>query len=162
MLRAFCILAAGGRAVQPYIVKAVVDSNGEIIKLRHSNPDVGYIIKPEVAKWIVNDCLVAVVNERENGGTGWRAKLDKWQVFGKTGTANMAKVGEKGYEENSNIASFVAGAPAEDPAVMVLVSIRRPNGRLGKGDSGGAVASPVVGRILEKTLNYLRVPEQVL
>ena len=162
MLRAFCILAAGGRAVQPYIVKAVVDSNGEIIKLRHSSPDVGYIIKPEVAKWIVNDCLVGVVNERENGGTGWRAKLDKWQVFGKTGTANIAKVGERGYEENSNIASFVAGAPADDPAVIVLVSIRRPNSRLGKGDSGGAVASPVAGRILEKTLNYLRVPEQVL
>lgn len=162
MLRAFCILASGGRAVQPYIVKAVVDSNGEIIKLRHSSPDVGYIIKPEVAKWIVNDCLVGVVNERDNGGTGWRAKLDKWQVFGKTGTANIAKVGERGYEDNSNIASFIAGAPAEDPAVIVLVSIRKPNGRLGKGDSGGAVASPVVGRILEKTLKYLRVPERVL
>ena len=162
MLRAFCILASGGRAVEPYIVKAIVDSNGEIIKLRHSSPDVGYIIKPEVAKWIVNDCLVGVVNERENGGTGWRAKLGKWQVFGKTGTANIAKVGERGYEENSNLASFIAGAPAKDPAVIVLVSIRRPNGRLGKGDSGGAVASPVVGRILEKTLNYLRVPERSL
>jgi cell division protein FtsI/penicillin-binding protein 2 len=162
MLRAFCILAGDGRAVQPYIVKAVVDSNGEIIKLRHSSPDVGYIIKPEVAKWIVNDCLVGVVNERKNGGTGWRAKLDKWQVFGKTGTANIARVGERGYEDNSNLASFIAGAPAQDPAVIVLVSIRRPNGRLGKGDSGGAVASPVVGRILEKTLKYLRVPERVL
>ncbi len=162
MLRAFCTIAADGRAVQPYIVKAIVDSNGEIIKLRHSNPDVGYIIKPEVAKWIVNDCLVGVVNERKNGGTGWRAKLDKWQVFGKTGTANIAKVGERGYEENSNIASFIAGAPAEDPVAIVLVSIRRPNGRLGKGDSGGAVASPVAGRILEKTLNYLRIPQRVL
>jgi cell division protein FtsI/penicillin-binding protein 2 len=162
MLRAFCILAADGRTVQPHIVKAIVDGNGEVIKLRHSSPDVGYIIKPEVARWIVKDCLVGVVNERDSGGTGWRAKLDKWQVFGKTGTANIAKVGERGYEDNSNLASFIAGAPAEDPAVIVLVSIRRPNGRLGKGDSGGSVASPVVGRILEKTLNYLRVPERVL
>ncbi|MBW8038914.1 MAG: penicillin-binding protein 2 [Planctomycetes bacterium] len=162
MLQAFCILASGGRAVQPYLVKAIVDSSGEVIKRRHSSPDVGYIIKPEVAKWIVNDCLVGVVNERENGGTGWRAKLEKWQVFGKTGTANIAKVGEKGYEDNSNLASFIAGAPAKDPAVIVLVSIRKPNGRLGKGDSGGAVASPVVGRILEKTLKYLRVPERSL
>jgi cell division protein FtsI/penicillin-binding protein 2 len=162
MLRAFCILASGGRAVQPYLVKAIVDSKGEIINLRQSAPDVGYIIKPEVAKWIVNDCLVGVVNERDNGGTGWRAKLDKWQVFGKTGTANIAKVGVKGYEDNSNLASFIAGAPAEDPAVVVLVSIRKPNGRLGKGDSGGVVASPVVGRILEKTLNYLRVPGRTI
>ena len=155
MVQAYCILANGGRMVRPFMVKAIVDNNGEIIQIKRPVPPVGYIIRREVAEWIVRDCLVGVVNERSNGGTGWRAKLDKWQVFGKTGTANISRVGQKGYEENSNIASFVAGAPAEDPAIVVLVSIRRPNGRLGKGDSGGAVASPVAGRIIEKTLTYL-------
>jgi len=155
MLRAFCILANGGRSVRPYLVKAIVGSDGEVIKLNRPPPPVGFVISPEAAKWIVNDCLVGVVNEKENGGTGWRAKLEKWQVFGKTGTANIAKVGEKGYAEKSNIASFIAGAPAEDPAVIVLVSIRKPNSRLGKGDSGGAVASPVAAKIIEKTLTYL-------
>ena len=155
MLQAYCILANGGRLVRPFMVKAIVDNNGEIVQIKRPPPPVGYIIKREVAEWIVNDCLVGVVNERNNGGTGWRAKLDKWQVFGKTGTANIARIGQAGYEDNSNIASFVAGAPAEDPAIVVLVSIRRPNGRLGKGDSGGAVASPVAGRIIEKILTYL-------
>jgi cell division protein FtsI/penicillin-binding protein 2 len=155
MLQAYCILANGGRMVRPYLVKAIVDNNGEIIQVKRPVPPVGYIIKREVAEWIVTDCLVGVVNEKSNGGTGWRAKLDKWQVFGKTGTANIARVGQRGYEDNSNIASFVAGAPAEDPAIVVFVSIRRPNGRLGKGDSGGAVASPVAGSIIEKTLTYL-------
>ena len=116
---------------------------------------VGYVIKRDVAEWMINDCLVGVVNERSDGGTGWRAKLDKWQVFGKTGTANIANIGTGGYDENSNIASFIAGAPAENPRIVVLVSIRRPNGRLGLGDSGGAVASPVAGKIIEKTLTYL-------
>jgi cell division protein FtsI/penicillin-binding protein 2 len=157
MIRAYCILANGGRLVRPFIVRAVVDNDGNITELKRPPPPVGYIIKPEVANWIVNDVLVGVVNERSNGGTGWRAKLDNWQVFGKTGTANIAKVGERGYEANSNIASFVAGAPVKDPAIVVLVSVRRPNGRLGKGDSGGSVASPVAGRIIEKTLNYLGV-----
>ncbi|MHC4557679.1 MAG: peptidoglycan D,D-transpeptidase FtsI family protein [Planctomycetota bacterium] len=157
MLQAYCILANGGRLVRPYLVKAIVDHNGDITELKQPLPPVGYIIKPEIARWIVTDCLVGVVNERDNGGTGWRAKLEKWQVFGKTGTANIAKVGEKGYADNSNLASFVAGAPAENPAIIVFVSIRRPNGSLGKGDSGGAVASPVAGRIIEKTLNYLGV-----
>jgi cell division protein FtsI/penicillin-binding protein 2 len=155
MLQAYCILANGGRMIRPYLVKAIVDNNGEIVQIKRPVPPVGYIIKREVAEWIVQDCLVGVVNEKDNGGTGWRAKLDKWQVFGKTGTANIARVGQKGYEDNSNIASFVAGAPAEDPAIVVMVSIRRPNGRLGKGDSGGAVASPVAGRIIEKALTYL-------
>ncbi len=157
MLRAFCILANDGRLVRPYLVKAIVGHDGDITELKRPLPPVGYIVKPEVAKWIVNDCLVGVVNERDNGGTGWRAKLEKWQVFGKTGTSNIARIGEKGYEDNSNLASFVAGAPVEDPAIIVFVSVRRPNGKLGKGDSGGSVASPVAGRIIEKTLNYLGV-----
>lgn len=137
LVRAFCVLASGGRAIRPYLVKAVVDSKGEIVKQRESSPDVGYIVKPEVAKWIVNDCLVGVVNERENGGTGWRAKLEKWQVFGKTGTAQLARSDGRGYEPNAYVASFVAGAPAEDPEVVVLVSIYKPNTRLGKGYTGG-------------------------
>ena len=167
MLRAYCILANGGRLVQPYLVKAVIDNDGDIVQIRHPIPPVGYIIKPEVAKWLVTNVMVGVVNEKNNGGTGYRAKLDKWQVFGKTGTANIAKVGVKGYEDNANIASFVAGAPAEDPAIVVLVSVRRPNGKLGIGDSGGAVASPVAGRIIERTLTYLGVeptekPKQIV
>jgi len=36
-----------------------------------------------------------------------------------------------------------------------LVSIRKPNKKLGKGYNGGVVASPVAGKIVEKTLNYL-------
>ncbi len=155
IVRAFCVLANGGRSVRPFVVRAIVDKDGEIIKLKRPPPAVGFVISPEAAKWIVTDALVGVVNERKNGGTGWRAKLEKWQVFGKTGTANIAKTGERGYEENSNIASFVAGAPAEEPRVVVFVSVRRPNSRLGKGDTGGVVASPVVAEILEKTLTYL-------
>jgi stage V sporulation protein D (sporulation-specific penicillin-binding protein) len=96
-----------------------------------------------------------VVNE----GTGKKAKLEKWQVFGKTGTANVAKKNERGYSESEYIASFVAGAPAEEPAVIVMVSVFKPNVELGKGYTGGTVAAPVAARILEKTLNYLGVPE---
>ena len=71
----------------------------------------------------------------------------------------MAKSNERGYSESEYIASFIAGAPAEDPAVVVLVSIRKPNVELRKGYTGGTVAAPVAARILEKTLKYLGVPE---
>jgi len=161
LIRAFCILTSGGRLVRPYLVKAVVDSAGEIIELRESSlrhGGVGYIIKPEVAKWIVTEALVGVVNE----GTGKRAGLEKWQVFGKTGTAQLAKSNERGYSESDYVASFVAGAPAEEPEAIVLVSIYKPNVKLGKGYTGGTVAAPVAARILEKTLKYLRVPERSL
>ncbi|MBA7658160.1 Stage V sporulation protein D [subsurface metagenome] len=133
------------------MVKAIVGNNGEIIKLKRPPPAVGYVVKPEVAKWIVTEALVGVVNE----GTGKKAGLEKWQVFGKTGTANIAKSDERGYSDSDYVASFVAGAPAAEPAVVVLVSIRKPNIKLGKGYTGGTVAAPVAAGILEKTLNYL-------
>ncbi|MBN2455696.1 MAG: penicillin-binding protein 2 [Sedimentisphaerales bacterium] len=158
LVRAFCILANRGRYVRPYLVKAMVDSEGKVTQLKRPAPPIGFVVRPEVADWIVTDALVGVVNEKKNGGTGWRARLDKWQVFGKTGTAQMAKKKQKGYSENDYIASFVAGAPAEDPRIVVLVSICRPNRKLGKGYTGGAVASPVAAKIIEKTLNYLQQP----
>ncbi|MHC4534501.1 MAG: peptidoglycan D,D-transpeptidase FtsI family protein [Planctomycetota bacterium] len=149
LIRAFCILANRGRMVRPFLVRAVVNSKGEITELKRPLPPVGYIVKPEVAQWIVNEALVGVVNEKK------RAKLEKWQVFGKTGTANIAKSNERGYSKSDYVASFLAGAPVEDPAIVVLVSIRKPNKSLGKGYTGGIVASPVAGAIIEKTLNYL-------
>lgn len=158
LVRAFCVLANGGHAVRPHVVRAMVDHNGKVIKQNGGQRTrVGFVVKPEVAKWIVNEALVGVVNE----GTGSRAKLEKWQVFGKTGTANIAKEDERGYSDTDYVASFIAGAPADDPAVLVLVSIRKPDKSLGKGYTGGAVASPVAAAILEKTLNYLKVPPTV-
>jgi cell division protein FtsI (penicillin-binding protein 3) len=153
LVRAFCILANGGRAVQPFLVRAIVDNSGEIIMLKEEGPSAGFIVDPEVAKWIVTDAMVDVVNNEK--GTGKLAKLDKWQVFGKTGTANVAAGDRRGYSETDFIASFIGGAPAEDPKVIVLVSIRKPNVALHKGYTGGTVAAPVVGRILEETLPYL-------
>jgi cell division protein FtsI (penicillin-binding protein 3) len=151
LVRAFCILANGGRPVQPFLVKAMVGNSGQIIKLKRPPPDVGFVIKPQVARWIVSDALLGVVNE----GTGRKAKLEKWQVFGKTGTANIAKSNQRGYDDNAYVASFVAGAPADDPAVVVLVSIRKPNIELGRGYTGGTIAAPAAAGIIEKTLTYL-------
>jgi cell division protein FtsI/penicillin-binding protein 2 len=161
MLQAFCILSNGGRAVTPHVVKAIVDPDGNIVKFWDAPPPVGYIISPQVADWIVKDALVGVVNEKSEGGTGWRARLDKWQVYGKTGTANIARSDGKGYSEDDYIASFLAGAPAQNPAIVVLVSIRKPNKHLGKGYTGGAVASPVAGQIIAKTLTYLERHQQL-
>lgn len=151
LIRAFCILSNGGRSVRPFLVRAMVDSEGKIIENKQPKPSAEFVVKPDVAKWVVTDALVGVVNE----GTGRPAKLEKWQVFGKTGTANIANSNRRGYSQTDYIASFIGGAPAKDPKVLVLVSVRKPKVSLGRGYTGGRVASPVVGRILEKTLTYL-------
>jgi cell division protein FtsI/penicillin-binding protein 2 len=158
MLRAFCMLANGGRLVWPHVVRAMVTADGTVVDMRPSQLRVGYIIKPDVAEWLVTHALVSVVNEKT--GTGIKAKLDKWEVFGKTGTGQLATPGSKGYVKDAYTASFIGGAPADDPKVVVLISIRKPNVKLKKGYTGGSVAAPVGGVILEKTLTYLGVPPQ--
>ena len=156
LVRAFGVLANQGRMVKPHIVEAFVDAEGRPHR-RHSGYEianqVGYIIDPKIAKYMVEDALTAVINHPK--GTGKRDALKRWQVFGKTGTAQLARPDRKGYEENAFIASFIAGAPAPDPAVVVLVSVRRPNRKLGKGYTGGTVSAPVAKEILERTLTYL-------
>ncbi|MBN2593844.1 MAG: penicillin-binding protein 2 [Sedimentisphaerales bacterium] len=151
LIRAYCILGNGGKLVEPYLVKAIVDSDGKTVKINHPTPPVAYVVKPEIAKWIISDAMAAVVNE----GTGKRAKLEKWQVFGKTGTANIYDPAIRTYSDTDYIASFICGAPAENPEIIVLVSIRKPNKKLGNGYTGGVVASPVAAKIIEKTLTYL-------
>ncbi|MCD6176096.1 MAG: penicillin-binding protein 2 [Planctomycetes bacterium] len=152
--RAYSILANGGYIVKPHIVRAVVDNQGEIIEDKQPVNRMGYIIKTEVANWMVQHALTDAVNE----GTGDKAKLENCQAWGKTGTANIAIDGH--YDWRNYVASFVGGAPADKPAVVVLVSIRKPKRSLGKGYSGGRVAAPVVGEILKNTLRYLGVVEE--
>ena len=150
MARAYCILANGGSLIHPHLVKAVVNSRGEITDFTPAVNGTGYVIKPEIAHWIVRKALTDVVNE----GTGDQAAIEGIQVFGKTGTANIA-LPTGGYDTKNYVASFAGGAPADHPRVVVLVSIRRPDRSLGKGYSGGRVAAPVMKEILEKTLTYL-------
>jgi cell division protein FtsI/penicillin-binding protein 2 len=152
MVRAFCVLANGGRAIRLHLVNGMIQPDGSMTDMRPPALRVGYVIRPDVAKWVVNDALVAVIQE----GTGKKAQLKNWQVFGKTGTAQLARSDGRGYEEHAYIASFLGGAPVENPRVVVMVSFRRPNPKKG-GYTGGVVAAPVAGEILEKTLTYLQV-----
>ncbi len=154
MCRAYSILANGGYAVKPHIVRAIVDQDGQIIEDRRPGIRTGYILKTEVADWMVQKALVDAVRE----GTGDKAIIEGCQVFGKTGTANIA-LPTGGYDKRNYVASFIGGAPAEHPAVVLLVSIRKPNRSLGKGYSGGRVAAPVAREILENTLSYLGLLE---
>ena len=151
LVQAFCVLANGGYPVRPFLVRATVDNTGKIVKLNQPAAPTQPIINPTVARWIVSDALVGVVKE----GTGTKAAVKKWQVFGKTGTANIANSDRRGYSDRDYVASFIGGAPANDPAIVVLVSIRKPNTRLGKGYTGGAVAAPVASKIIERTLTYM-------
>ncbi len=153
MACAYSVLANHGRPIKPHLVKAIVNGQGNKVKLQEPLQTASFIVSEKTTRWIVEKALVAVVQE----GTGKKAAIEGRQVWGKTGTANIAKTGRGGYDEENYVASFICGSPPEEPAVVVLVSIRKPNRSLSKGYTGGSVAAPAAKEILEKTLNYLKI-----
>ncbi|WP_275266276.1 stage V sporulation protein D [Calorimonas adulescens] len=141
MITAFSAIANGGKLFQPYIVKAITDNNGNVVK-KYEPVLVRQVISEETSREM-RDILEGVVAN----GTGHSAYLEGYRVAGKTGTSEK-------YQQGKYIASFAAFAPADDPKVAVLVVIDEPNTF---SHMGGAIAAPVVKSILSDTLRYLNV-----
>ena len=152
MLRAFCAIANGGLLYEPRIVREVVAENGEVLWRSVADEQPSRALEKPVAK-IMRERILADVVQR---GTGTRAKLFGWGVFGKTGTSQVA--GEGGYLADKFVGSFLGGAPIDEPRVCAMVVIGEPQRSLGY--YGGTVAAPAVGAILEQTLGYLGTPAE--
>ena len=136
--------------MKPYLVKAITNSEGQIVK-EFRPVRVRRVISARTAR-LTRNILKTVITE---GGTGVNAALEGYTVCGKTGTAR--KLSPNGtYDKDRHIASFVGMAPADDPAVAVLVIIDEPQGAY----YGGTVAAPVFKKIVQGTLPYLNIPPQ--
>ena len=155
VVTAFSSFCNGGVLMKPRIVRGVIGSDGRTLE-DHSQPvPVRNVLAPETAQRFRLEALVETVIS----GTGKSAKTLHWQVFGKTGTAQIANPGGRGYQQGKYTASFVGGAPAANPRVVAVVSVYKPT----KGGSyyGGVVAAPTVGAILGDTLEHLQVPHEL-
>jgi len=150
LVTAFSALVNDGVLLRPRVVRAITDHDGRIIRDRSAPIVVRRAISARVAAIMAKNVLVRVVNE----GTGRRARLERYQVLGKTGTAQVPRRGRRGYEPDAYLSSFVGAVPARDPRIAVLVMIRKPKGAY----YGGTVAAPVVREIMAETLAYLKVP----
>ncbi|MBW1867412.1 MAG: penicillin-binding protein 2, partial [Deltaproteobacteria bacterium] len=143
-------IANDGILMKPYIVQAVTDQNGRLVK-NISPREVRRVVSPETAR-TVRRILQTVTT---SGGTGVQAALDGYTVCGKTGTAQ--KVDRTGtYSKGKYVASFVGFAPARAPELTILVIVNEPE----KQHYGGIVAAPVFKKIAEESLNYLNIPFQ--
>ncbi|MEX0742700.1 MAG: penicillin-binding protein 2, partial [Phycisphaeraceae bacterium] len=92
-------------------------------------------------------------------GTGRRVNSEIYRLWGKTGTAQMARTDGGGYAPGKYTASFICGAPLLDPKIIVVVSVHEPDPSIGY--YGGIVAAPVAQAVVEQTLGYLGVPSDV-
>lgn len=128
------IIANGGIVYQPYLVKEILDSKGEV--LREFKP----VKKRDVQ---LDSKTIKTVQEGLNrvtlpGGTAGKA-FNGFPVVvaGKTGSAEVP-----GKESH---AWFIGYAPADNPELVLVVLIEN-------GGTGGGVAAPLARKIMEEYL----------
>ncbi len=145
---AYSAIANGGLYMRPYFVEKVNHPNG--MTIQKTNPQVLRRVVSERTARTVRNMLKSVVSK---GGTGEKARTASYNVAGKTGTSQKIDKKLKRYSNQKLIASFAGFAPADDPAITVLVIIDEPQKMM----SGGAIAAPTFSRITSQTLNYLHI-----
>jgi cell division protein FtsI/penicillin-binding protein 2 len=137
----------GGKLLRPYVVRAVLEPGGRIIK--KNGPHLVRTAMSDSTSKMLREFLEGVVA----GGTGERAGVPGYSVGGKTGTAQIPLSRGRGYAEGRYIASFMGFAPVGSPSVAGIVIIKEPTGAYW----GGEIAAPVFGRIIRRTLPYMDV-----
>ena len=146
LLAGVSAIANGGTYMQPYIVKEITDSEGNII-VSNEPTEVREVVSEETSKTICEMLEYAVEHNYKN-----TAYIEGYKIAGKTGTSE--KVDNGSYENNKRIASFICFAPADDPEICVLVIVDEPNSEV---QYGSLIAAPLGGAIMNDCLQHLNI-----
>ena len=146
MTTAFSSLINGGYYYQPYICKALYNSEGDLIRSA-SRTLVSRTISEQTSEK-VKECMRRVVTD----GTGDYAAINGYIISGKTGTAEKA-----GRVEGNYLISFIGFTPYEHPEVVCYVVIDEPEAA----DEHG-VSSVLFNMIMTDILPYLNVTPAAL
>ena len=103
------------------------------------------VISKKIAKQI-RDMLETVVSSK---GTARKAAIKGYRVIGKTGTTHINNP-QGGYFDDRYRSLFVGIVPASNPRFVTVVTIDEPN--KDTGHFGGAVAAPVIAKVMDSLL----------
>lgn len=149
LVRAYAVIANGGKLVKPYIVKKIVKDK-EIIE---TAPEIQAeeVISAKTASQ-VSAMLISVI---ENGYSK-SAKIPGYYIAGKTGTAQISwsslEVSKKGYSDKT-WQSFVGFAPALNPRFLILVKLDNPEAKTAEYS-----ALPIFRELAKYIIDYWKIP----
>ncbi|PPR73272.1 MAG: Peptidoglycan synthase FtsI [Alphaproteobacteria bacterium MarineAlpha3_Bin2] len=134
------VLVNGGRYVPPTVLKTVA-----------GNSSTGKRVLSEETSELMRGLMRLVVTN----GTGRKAAAKGYIVGGKTGTTD--KLAVRGYRKNATLSSFVGAFPMNAPRYIVLVMVDEPKGnkRTFNYATGGWVAAPAVGRVIQRMASLI-------
>lgn len=147
MLRAQSAVANGGRLYVPHLLKEAMPVKaigpfGERPRQTFKHPEPKLLDIPADQHQLVVGGMWAVVNEP--GGTGGAARIQGFDIAGKTGTAQVVGLG-KDTGKNKDHSWFVSYAPAWKPEIAMIALIENVG-------FGGKFAAPAVHNIYNSYL----------
>ena len=134
----------GGYLHTPYLVERIADSDGNVT-YRHDSTPVRQVISEQTSA-TVRECLEYVVAS----GTGKNGQVAGYRIGGKTGTADKGQTGDV-------VVSFLCFAPADDPQVIMLITMDTPSRATGTYVSGGNMVAPTASTVMAEILPYLGI-----
>ena len=144
LIRAQAATINGGYLYTPYVVEQVLDDEGNIVS-QHEPQAVRQVISEETSAK-VRECLEWVVSD----GGGRNGQVTGYRIGGKTGTAD--KTGTKDV-----VVSFMCFAPADDPQIIMLLTMDTPSRTTGTAVYGGTMVAPVASQIMSEILPQLGI-----
>jgi cell division protein FtsI/penicillin-binding protein 2 len=145
-LVAIASIANQGVMLKPHLVAKVVD--GERV-IQHQPTAIGQPIREESAKTVARMMTQALAREVTT------ATVPGYAVAGKTGTAQIAQGGI--YHPTDVICAFIGFVPADDPQVIALVKIDRPQISLDQ-RWGSLTAAPTFAELMQQLVVILDIP----
>ena len=133
----------GGYLRTPYIVDQIVDESGNIT-YQHDSTPVRQVISRETS-----DLVRQIMEYEVTNGTGKNGQVAGYRIGGKTGSADQVGGGL--------IVSFACYAPADDPQVIMLLTLNEPNRNTSTYPSGGNMVAPVASTVMAEILPYLGI-----
>lgn len=140
---AFCSVINGGNYYQPRVVKRIEDENGNIMENLDS-----VLVRKTISEEVsaeMREALKMVVEE----GTGKRARVEGYDIGGKTGTAEKIPRNNGKY-----LLSFIGFAPVDDPQVVIYVVVDEPKV---EDQSLSGAATKMFAAIAEKLFPYMNI-----
>ena len=130
----------GGRRVTPHFGVRVMSTDGEQSK------SFAYQVKDNIVSKETSETMRYILEQVVENGGGKNAYIEGYRIGGKTATSQTLPRGTNEY-----IASFLGFYPADNPTVLAVCIINRPQGMY----YGGQIAAPVVKQLFENILPYL-------
>ncbi len=141
----------GGYLYTPHIVDKVLDADGNVVKQYDATP-VRQVVSEETSATVRQVLEYVVAN-----GTGKNGQVAGYRIGGKTGTADQRNAA--GQTEDI-VVSFLCFAPADDPQIIMLLTMDTPSRTTGTYPSGGNMVAPTSAAIMADILPYLGIAPQ--